>query len=80
MEVFYISQSCFDLARVVRNNTHKRLLFKQALRDVERMYEDNSAYDMAFGEPKEVCREDWSEKFNYLGIDMTKNKSEDKYR
>ena len=27
-----------------------------------------------------MCRAAWSEKFNYLCIDMTKNKNEGKYR
>ena len=27
-----------------------------------------------------MCRVAWSEKFNYLCIDMTKNKNEGKYR
>ena len=29
---------------------------------------------------KEMCRVAWSEKFNYLCIDMNKNKNEGKYR
>ena len=29
---------------------------------------------------KQMCQKAWSEKFNYLCIDMTKNKNEGKYR
>ena len=44
------------------------------------MYYDIGAYDMKYDEFKEMCRVVWSEKFNYLCIDMTKNKNEGKYR
>ena len=36
--------------------------------------------DMIYDEFKEMCRVACSEKFNYLYIDMTKNKNEGKYR
>ena len=35
---------------------------------------------MIYDEFKETCRVAWSEKYNYLCIDMTKNKNEGKYR
>ena len=35
---------------------------------------------MKYDEFKERCHKAWSEKFNYLCIDMTKNKNECKYR
>ena len=56
------------------------MLFKQTLRDVQSMYHDIGAFDMKNGEIKEVCRVAWGEKFNYLCIDMNKNKTEGKYR
>ena len=55
-------------------------MFKQTLRDVQSMYYDIGAFDMIYDEYKERCRVAWSEKFNYLRIDMTKNKNEGKYR
>ena len=48
--------------------------------DVESMYEDIGGYDMKHDEFKETCRKAWSEKLNYLCIDMAKNKNEGKYR
>ena len=44
------------------------------------MYYDIEAYDMKHDEFKEMCHKAWSEKVNYLCIDMTKNKNEGKYR
>ena len=81
IDVYYISQSYFALPRQsIRNNSDKLILFKQTLRDVQSMYYDIAAYDMKYYEFKEMCRVAWSEKFNYLCIDMTKNKNEGKYR
>ena len=34
---------------------------------------------MLYSEFKEICHKAWSEQFNYLCIDMTKNKNEGKY-
>ena len=35
---------------------------------------------MLYSEFKEICHKAWSERFNYLCLDMTKNKNEGKYR
>ena len=81
LDVYYISQSYFALPRQsIRNNSDRIILFKQTLRDVQSMYYDIGAFDMIYDEFKEMCRVAWSEKFNYLCIDMTKNKNDVKYR
>ena len=81
LDVYYISQSYFALPRQsIRNNSDILILFKQTLRDVQSMYYDIGAFDMIYDEFKEMCRVAWSEKFNYLCIDMTKNKNDGKYR
>ena len=81
LDVYYISQSYFALPRQsIRNNSDRLILFKQTLRDVQNMYYDIGAYDMKYDEFKEMCHKAWDEKYNYLCIDMTKNKNEGKYR
>ena len=81
LDVYYISQSYFALPRQsIRNNSDRLILFKQTLRYVQSMYQDIGAFDMIYDEFKEMCRVAWSEKFNYLCIDMTKNKNKGKYR
>ena len=81
LDVYYISQSYFALPRQsFRNNSDRLILFKQTLRDVQSMYYGIGAYDMKYDEFKEMCHKAWSEGFNYLCIDMTKNKNEGKYR
>ena len=81
LDVYYISQSYFGLPRQsIRKNSDRLILFKQTLRDVQSMYYDIGAYEMKYEEFKELCRVAWSEKPNYLYIDMNKNKHEGKYR
>ena len=81
IDVYYIIQSYFGLPRQsIRNNSDRLILFKQTLRDVQSMYHDIGAFDMIYDEFKEMCRVSWDERFNYLCIDMTKNKNEGKYR
>ena len=81
LDVYYISQSYFPLPRQsIRNNSDRLILFKQTLRDVQSMYYDIGAYDMNYDEFKLMCHKAWDQKYNYLCIDMTKNKNEGKYR
>ena len=81
LEVYYISQSYFALPRQsIRNNSYRLILFKQTLRHVQSMYYDIGAYDMKYDEFKEMCQKAWSERFNYLCIDITKNRDNGKYR
>ena len=80
LDVYYISQSYFALPRQsIRNNSDILILFKQTLRDVQSMYYDIGAYDMKYDEFKEMCHKAWDEKFNYLCIDMVKNKNGGKH-
>ena len=81
LDVYYISQSYFALPRQsIRNNSDRLILFKQSIRDVQSMYYDIGAYDMKYDEFKEMCHTASDERYNYLCIDMTKNKNEGKYR
>ena len=81
LDVYYISQSYFALPRQsIRNNSDRLILFKQTLRDVQSMYYDIGAYDMNYDEFKQMCHKAWDEKYNYLCIDVTKNKNDGKYR
>ena len=81
LDVYYISQSYFALPRQsIRKNSDRLILSKQTLRDVQSMYYDSGAFDMIDDEFKEMCHKDWDERYNYLCIDMTKNKNEGKYR
>ena len=81
LDVYYISQSYFALPRQsVRNNSDRLILFKQTSRDVQCMYYDIGPCDMKYDDFKEMCHKSWSERFNYLCIEMTKNRDNGKYR
>ena len=81
LDVYYISQSYFGLPRQrIRNKSDILILFKQTLRGIQSMYYDIGAYDMKYNEFKDMYHKAWDEKYNYLCIDMTKNKNEGKYR
>ena len=43
------------------------------------MYYDIGAYDMKYDECKEMCHKGWSENFNYICVDKTRNKNDGKY-
>ena len=75
LNVHYINQSYSGLLRrSMRKNSDRKFLFKQTLGDVQNLYYDIGAYDMKYDDFKEICRKTWSEKFNYLCIERTKNK------
>ena len=81
LNVFYVSQSFFGSPRQsIRNNSDKLILFKHLTGDFETMFNDIGAYDMRYDEFKEMCYKTWSERFNYLCIDMTENINDGKYR
>ena len=81
LDVLYISKSYFASPRQsIKNNSERLVLFKRTLRDVQSMYYDIGGYDMKYDEFKEMCQKAWSERFNYLCNDMTKNRNEGKYR
>ena len=81
LDVYYISRRYFALPKQsIRNNSDRLILFKQTIRDVQSVYLDVAVFDMNYDENKEMCRVAWGEKFNYLCIDMTKNKNNGKYR
>ena len=44
------------------------------------MYHDIGADDMLYSEFVQMVRSAWSDKFNFLCIDITKSKNEGKYR
>ena len=81
LDIYYTSQSYFGLpTQSIRNYSDRLILFTQILRDLESIYKDNRGYHMKVDEFKEMCHKAWSENFNYLCIDTTKNKNEGKNR
>ena len=79
-DVFYISQNYFTLPRnSVRENSNLIILFSQNSKSVEHIYRDHCT-DMPFTEFKELCENIWSQKFNFLTIDLSSSPRSGKYR
>ena len=80
-DVYYLSQSYFDVPkRTICMKSNIIILFRQRLRNVEHIYRDIAGFDMFYDEFKELCREAWKEKYNYLEINMLEDKNERKYK
>ena len=76
LDVYYLSQSYFDLPkRTMRNNSNVIILFQQTLKDVQHIYTDIAGFDMSYDELKELCREAWRERYNYLLINRLEDKN-----
>ena len=81
LDVFYIRKSYFGLPRQnIKNNSDRTILFERTFKHVESMNQDIGGYDMAYCKFKQMCRNAWSEKFNYPSYDMVKNKNDGKCR
>ena len=80
LDVYYLSQSYFDLPkRTIRNNSNIIILFQQLLKDVEHIYRDIEGFDMSNDEFKSLCREAWRDNYNYLLINRLEDKNGSKY-
>ena len=80
LDVYYLSQSYFDLPkRTIRNNSNVIVLFQQTLKDMQHIYTDIAGFDMSYDEFKELCREAWRERYNYLLINRLEDKNGKKY-
>ena len=80
LDIYYPSQSYFDLPkRTIRNNSNKKTLITQTLKDIEYIYRDVGGFDMIHDEFKEICRKTLEEEFNYLCIDRSRKKDQGRY-
>ena len=65
--------------RSIRNKSSKIILFNQTRKDIEHVYKDVAGYVMRDDELKELCRKAWEEDCNYLFIDKSKEKEQERY-
>ena len=80
LDIYCLSQSYFDLPkRTIRNNSNKKILFNQTLKDIEHIYRDVAGSDMNYDEFKDLCRKSWEEDYNYLCIDRSKKRDQGRY-
>ena len=80
-DVYYLSQSYFEVPKgTIRNNSNITILFQQTLKDIKHIYRDIAGFDLSYDEFKELCREAWKEKYNYLLINRLEDKNGSKYQ
>ena len=80
LDISFLSQFYFDLPkRTIGNSCNKIILFTQTLKDIEHIYGDVAGYDMSYDEFKELCRKPWEEDYNYLCINRSKKKKQERY-
>ena len=80
VDIYYLSQSYFDLPKItIRNNSNKKILFNQTLKDIEHLYRDVASYDMNYDEFKDLCRKSREEDYNCLYIDRSEKRDQGKY-
>ena len=54
LDIHYLSQSYFDLLKIpIRNNSNKKILFNQTLKDIGKIYRDVGGYDLTDDEFKQ---------------------------
>ena len=45
----------------IRNNSIKKILFNQTIKDIENKYRDVAGYDKRYDEYNELCRNSWED-------------------
>ena len=60
--------------RTIRNNSNKKNLFNQTLKDIEHTYRDVAGYAMNYDAFKDLCRKSWEEDYKNLYFDRSKKK------
>ena len=79
-DCLYITQNYFALPRnSIRENSNFIILFPQNSKSVEHIYRDHCT-DISYPEFKEFCESVWSEKYNFITIDLTSLPLYGKYR
>ena len=80
-DVYYLSQSYFEVPRrTIRNNSNMIILFQQTLKDIEHIYRDIAGFDISYDDIKELCREAWKEKHNYLLLNRLEDENGSNYQ
>ena len=82
LSIFIISQDYYELSKkTIRCNGNIFHIFKPNIfLDVRNIYQDKASMDMTLDEFKYLTSSCWSQKYQPLTIDMTKDKYEGRYR
>ena len=79
-DTIYIAQNYILLPKnTIRENSNILLLFPQDKRDLQRIHADHCT-DIDYEEFKDFCHDVWSNRYNFVMIDLTSSKYNGKYR
>ena len=79
-DMVYIAPNYFRLPRqTVRENSNFMILFPQDVKNLTHIHADHCASDISLLEFKQFCHGVWSEKYNFINIDLTSTPMNGKY-
>tara|TARA_Y100000296_G_C5157156_1_gene249756 strand:- start:521 stop:1351 length:831 start_codon:yes stop_codon:yes gene_type:complete len=80
-DTIYISQNYFRLPRqTIRENSNFIILFPQDAKNLTHIYADHCSQDISLGEFKNLCKDVWKLRHNFITIDLTSSSMNGKYR
>ena len=79
-DTIFLSQNYFRLPRqTIRENCNFLMLFPQDTKNVNHIHADHCS-DIPLGEFRNLCKQVWGTKHNFVTIDLTSNIDNGKYR
>ena len=79
-DTIYIAENYFRLPRhTIRENSNFIILFPQDTKNLTQIHGDHSAGDIPLLEFKQFCHRVWSEKYNFVIIDLRSTPTNGKY-
>ena len=80
VDCFYISQNYIKLPKnTIRENTNLFIIFPQYQQNLSYVFRDHCG-EIDKEEFTDICKEIWSEKYNFITIDKTSEKNRGKFR
>ena len=80
-DTIYIAQNFSRLPRhTIRENSNFIIMFPQDVKNLTHIHADHCASDIYLSEFKQFCHGVWSEKHNFITIDITSAPIDGKYR
>ena len=80
-DTFYIAQNYFRLPRhSVRENSNFIILFRQDAKNLNHIYSDHCSQDISKEGFKSFCQKVWTNRHNFITIDLTSSVMNGKYR
>ena len=75
--MIYLNQNQFTIDRQsVRENCNLFVLFEQRGKVLISIYQDFfNNVELSYNDSANICKKVWKEPYNYIGIDITKNKN-----